>query len=75
MRGLDNFKTVTKKMEATEIMWFLRRILQISRTAKKSNETVLREADSTKSLVKRILIHHATFFWPCDEESEIRMVE
>ena len=65
MRGLDNFKTVTKKnktkLEATE-MWFLQRMLRISWTAKKSNETELREANTTRSLTNRIRKRQATFF-------------
>ena len=32
-------------------MWFLRRMLRISFTATKSNETGLQEADKTKSLM------------------------
>ena len=35
-------------------MWFLRRILRISWTAKKSNETCEIEADTTRSIVIRI---------------------
>ena len=35
-------------------MWFLRRMLRISKTAKKSNETVLRESDTTRALINRI---------------------
>ena len=35
-------------------MWFQRRMLQISWAAKKSNETVLQEADLTRSLINRI---------------------
>ena len=40
----------------------MRRMLQISWTAKKSNETVLREADRTISLINRIRKHLANFF-------------
>ena len=35
-------------------MWFLQRMLRISWIAKKSNQTVLREADTTGSLINRI---------------------
>ena len=41
-----------RKLKATEI-WFLRRTLRTSRSAKKSNEAVLREADTTRSLISR----------------------
>ena len=35
-------------------MWFLLGILRISWTAKKSNETMFGEADTTRSLINRI---------------------
>ena len=53
MPGLDNFKHLQKKLEAKQ-MWFLKRMLQISWTAKKSNETVLQEIHTTESLIHRI---------------------
>ena len=59
MRGLDNLKTGKKKLEATEI--YLRRILKITWPARKSNETVLREADITRSLINRIVIARQPF--------------
>ena len=34
-------------------MWFIWRMLRISWTAKKVNETVLQEADTTRSLTNR----------------------
>ena len=37
-------------------------MLRISWTAKKLNETVLREDETTKSLINRIRKHQATFF-------------
>ena len=43
-------------------MWFLQRMLQISLTAKKSNETVLRETDTMRSLMNRISNRQAIFF-------------
>ena len=42
-------------------MWFPRRMLRISWTAKKSNETVSREADTTRSLIHRILKRQISF--------------
>ena len=54
-------KQIQKKLEDTE-MWFLQRMLQISWTAKTSNETVLREVD-TRSLIHRICKRQATFFF------------
>ena len=35
---------------------------------KKSNETVLREGDTTRSLKIRRRKCQAAFFWPCDDE-------
>ena len=42
-------------------MWFQRRMLQISWTAKKSNETVLQKADITRSFIYRICKRQANF--------------
>ena len=53
-------------------MWFLQRMLRNSWPKKKSSETVLREADTTRSLINRICKFEATFFWPCDEKRETR---
>ena len=52
-------------------MWFLQRMLLTSWTAKKSNETVLRETD-TRSLITRICKRQASFFWPCDVKRATR---
>ena len=43
-------------------MWFLQRTLRISWTAKKSNATVFREADTMRSLMNRIRTRQATLF-------------
>ena len=62
----DNFKTSTKKnkkLQAIE-MWFSRRMLRTSLSAKNSKETVLREAFTTRSLLNRIRKHQVTFFGP-----------
>ncbi|GFR65703.1 endonuclease-reverse transcriptase [Elysia marginata] len=53
-------KQMEAKLEATE-MWFLRRMLRISWTERKSNETVLTEANSRRSLIKTIRKRQATF--------------
>ncbi|GFS21719.1 endonuclease-reverse transcriptase [Elysia marginata] len=50
-----------KKLEAIE-MWFLRRMLKIPWTAKKTNERVLQEAQSKRSLLDKIRKRQATFF-------------
>ena len=42
-------------------MWFFRRMLRIPWTAKKLNETVLRDAD-TRYLMNRVYKRQATFF-------------
>ena len=43
-------------------MWFLRRMLRIPWTAKKTNEMVLKEAESNRSLMQKIRKQQATFF-------------
>ena len=53
-------KQFREKLEATE-MWFLRRMLRSSWPAKKSIETVQREAD-TRSVINVIRKRPATFF-------------
>ncbi|GFS05260.1 RNA-directed DNA polymerase from mobile element jockey [Elysia marginata] len=50
-----------KKLEAVE-MWFLRRMLKIPWTAKKTNERVLQEPQSKRSLLDKIRKRQATFF-------------
>ncbi|GFN96404.1 craniofacial development protein 2 [Plakobranchus ocellatus] len=52
-------KQIQNKLEATE-MWFLRRMLRIPRTAKKTNERVPNEANK-RSLVRTIRKRQATF--------------
>ena len=54
-------KQLQVKLEATEL-WSLRTMLWISWTAKKSNETVLQKADTTRSLINSIHKHQATSF-------------
>ena len=44
-------------------MWFFQRMLRISWTAKKSNETVLREADTIKSPINRMRKKPGNIFW------------
>ena len=46
-------KQAEKKLEAVE-MWFLRRMMKISWMAKKSNDTVLKEAHTSRALVNKI---------------------
>ena len=53
-------KQAQKKLEAVE-MWFLRRMMKISWMAKKSNDTVLKEAHTSRALVNKIRIRQ-TFF-------------
>ena len=43
-------------------MWFLRRMLRIPWTEKKTNEAVLEEAETTRLLIKNIRKRQATFF-------------
>ena len=54
-------KQVQKKLEAVE-MWFLRRMMKISWMAKKSNDTVLKEAHTSRALVNKIRTRQTTFF-------------
>ncbi|GFO08505.1 RNA-directed DNA polymerase from mobile element jockey [Plakobranchus ocellatus] len=53
-------KQIQNKLEATE-MWFLRRMLRIPWTAKKTNERVLNEVNKRRSLVRTIRKRQATF--------------
>ncbi|GFO18879.1 RNA-directed DNA polymerase from mobile element jockey [Plakobranchus ocellatus] len=46
-------KQIQNKLEATGL-WFLRRMLQIPWTTKKTNERVLNEANKRRSLVRTI---------------------
>ena len=43
-------------------MWFLRKMLRIYWTAKKSNETAIREAKTTRLPINRICQRQTTFF-------------
>ena len=43
-------------------MWFLRRMMKISWMAKKSNDTVLKEAHTSRALVNKIRTRQTTFF-------------
>ena len=63
MRGLDNIQTSTEKnkLEAVE-MWFLRRRMKISWMARKSNDTVLKEAHTSRALVNKIRTRQTTFY-------------
>ena len=54
-------KQAQKKLEAVE-MWFLRRMMKISWKAKKSNDTVLKEAHTSRALVNKIRTRQTTFF-------------
>ena len=54
-------KQALKKLEAVE-MWFLRRMMKISWMAKKSNDTVLKEAHTSRALVNKIRTRQTTFF-------------
>ena len=50
-----------KKLEAVE-MWFLRRMMKISWMVKKLNDTVLKEAHTSRALVNKIRTRQITFF-------------
>ena len=54
-------KQAQKKLESVE-MWFLRRMMKISWMAKKSNDTVLKEAHTSRALVNKIRTRQTTFF-------------
>ena len=43
-------------------MWFLRRMMKISWITKKSNDTVLKEAHTSRALVNKIRTRQTTFF-------------
>ncbi|KAG1673113.1 hypothetical protein GQR58_015670 [Nymphon striatum] len=46
-------KEIERKLEATE-MWLIRRMMRISRTEKRTNDSVLKEANVTRSLIKNV---------------------
>ena len=50
-----------KKLEAVE-MWFLRRMMKMPWMTKKSNDTVLKEAHTSRALVNKIRTRQTTFF-------------
>ena len=54
-------KQAQKKLEAVE-MWFQRRMMKISWMANKSNDTVLKEAHTSRALVNKIRTRQTTFF-------------
>ncbi|GFO20695.1 endonuclease-reverse transcriptase [Plakobranchus ocellatus] len=53
-------KEIQKKIEAAE-MWFFRRMLRVPWTARKTNEEVLKETESIRSLMSRIRRRQAKF--------------
>ncbi|GFS15870.1 endonuclease-reverse transcriptase [Elysia marginata] len=53
-------KDIQKKIEAAE-MWFFRRMLRVPWTARKTNEEVLKETETTRSLMNRIRRRQAKF--------------
>ena len=54
-------KETERRLEAAE-MWYIRRILRISWTEKKTNEEVLEMAECTRSLLKVIRQRQLKFF-------------
>ena len=54
-------KMTFQKMKTVE-MWFLRRMMKISWMAMKSNDTVLKEAHTSRALVNKIRTRQTTFF-------------
>ncbi|GFO24378.1 UDP-glucuronosyltransferase 2a1-like [Plakobranchus ocellatus] len=50
-------KEIENKLEAVE-MWFIRRMMRISWTEKKSNELVMKETNLERSLLKTIRQRH-----------------
>ena len=54
-------KAMQKKLEATE-MWFLRRMLKIAWTEKKTNEEILNEIGIERSLIVTIKKRQLSFF-------------
>ncbi|GFR93185.1 endonuclease-reverse transcriptase [Elysia marginata] len=53
-------KEIQRKIEAAE-MWFFRRMLRVPWTARKTNEEVLKETETTRSLTNRIRRRQAKF--------------
>ena len=59
-------KQVQRKIWRQQINVIPSRMLRISWTTKKSNETVLQEPDTIRSPINRIRKRQSGF-WPCDE--------
>ncbi|GFR88765.1 retrovirus-related Pol polyprotein LINE-1 [Elysia marginata] len=53
-------KKIQRKIEAAE-MWFFRRMLRVPWTTRKTNEEVLKETETTRSLMNRIRRRQAKF--------------
>ncbi|GFR63281.1 endonuclease-reverse transcriptase [Elysia marginata] len=53
-------KEIQRKIEAAE-MWFFRRMLRVPWTARKTNEEVLKETETTRSFINRIRRRQAKF--------------
>ena len=53
-------------------MWFLTRMMKISWMAKKSNDTVLKEAHTSRALVNKIRTRQTTFFGHVNEKEKVR---
>ena len=62
-------KLAQNNLEAPEI-WFLRRMLRITWAERKSNEIVLKEAQSIQYPINKIRKRQASFLRPCDEKRE-----
>ena len=54
-------KDLERRLESTE-MWYIRRIMRISWTEKKSNEEVMEMAEYKRSLLKTIIKRQLNFF-------------
>ena len=50
-----------KRLESAE-MWFLRRMMKVAWTERKTNETILKEAETERRLLSVILERQARFF-------------
>ena len=61
-------KTVCQRTDAFEL-WCWRRLLRVPRTARRSNQSILKEINPEYSLERLMLKLKLQYFWPPDEKS------
>ena len=68
MYGCENWTVKHRRVDALEL-WCWRRLLRIPWTARRSNQSILKEINSEYSLEGLMLKLKLQYFWPPDEMS------